>query len=440
MRSTFKQLFYINRQKMKKNGKCPIMGRITIDGKVCQYSTGYEIDPCLWNPSTGRAFANGKILEVLTGEEKTNIKRLNVQLDALIEKGNAAYNQNINGIGYVSAEIVKNAILEMGKQKEGLLELLAEYNDEMEKRIGIDKAYATFEKYRRTLAVLRDFIAYKYDREDISVKELEYQFIVDFDFYLATTLRMVESTRNGFIARLRLIAHLAVKKKIIRRDPFAGFRYHKVKSKHRYLTMENLNKMMTLDLKTYRLCHTRDLFVFSCFTGIGRADLACLTEKDIKTNKDGSQWIHIARQKTATDCVIPLLDIPRQIIEKYKGEGKDGRLFFVPTTTCIAQTLKILERTGEFDQHLTYYMARHTFATQICISNNVPIETVSKMLGHTHIQTTQIYAEITMQKQREDMQKLADSLDECFKENDRQFLNTSYKKNITDMDKPLTDA
>ena len=108
--------------------------------------------------------------------------------------------------------------------------------------------------------------------------------------------------------------------------------------------MENLHKMMALELNTYRLCHTRDLFVFSCFTGIGRADLANLKESDIKTNKDGSQWIHIARQKTDTDCVIPLLDIPRRIIEKYKGEGKDGHVFFVPTTTCICKTLKMIEK------------------------------------------------------------------------------------------------
>lgn len=154
MRSTFKQLFYINRQKEKKNGKCPVMGRITIDGKVCQYSTGYEIDPCLWNPSTGRAFTSGKIMEVLTAEEKTNIKRLNMQLDGLIKKGEEAYKRNLAGIGYVSAEIVKNAILDADTQKEGLLELMADYNDEYKKRIGIDRCAASFQKFRRTVAVL----------------------------------------------------------------------------------------------------------------------------------------------------------------------------------------------------------------------------------------------------------------------------------------------
>ena len=427
MRSTFKQLFYINRQKMKKNGKCPIMGRITIDGKACQYSTSYEIDPCLWNPSTGRAFASGKILEVLTPEEKMDIKRLNTQLDDLMAKGEEAYKRNLAGIGYVSAEVIKNAILDTDSQKDGLLELLADYNDEYKKRIGIDRCAASLQKFKRRLPILRDFIVIKYDRDDISVRELDYQFMVDFDFYLSTTLRMVPSTVNGFIARLHLIVRQAVKKKIIRRDPFAGFKYHKVKSNHHYLTMENLHKMMALELNTYRLCHTRDLFVFSCFTGIGRADLANLKESDIKTNKDGSQWIHIARQKTDTDCVIPLLDIPRRIIEKYKGEGKDGHVFFVPTTTCICKTLKMIEKQGNFNQHLRYYDARHTFATQVCLSNNVPIESISKMLGHTHIETTQIYAEITMQKQREDMQKLADSLDECFEDSDKRFIDAPYK-------------
>ena len=164
MRSTFKQLFYINRQKMKKNGKCLIMGRITIDGKACQYSTGYEIDPCLWNTSTGRAFASGKILEILMPEEKTK--------------------RNLAGIGYVSAEVIKNAILDTDSQKDGLLELLADYNDEYKKRIGIDRCTASFQKFKRTLPILRDFIVVKYDRDDISVKELDYQFMVDFDFYL----------------------------------------------------------------------------------------------------------------------------------------------------------------------------------------------------------------------------------------------------------------
>ena len=179
MRSTFKQLFYINRQKMKKNGKCPIMGRITIDGKACQYSTGYEIDPCLWNTSTGRAFASGKILEVLTPEEKTDIKRLNMQLDDLMAKGEEAYKRNLAGIGYVSAEVIKNAILDTDSQKDGLLELLADYNDEYKKRIGIDRCAASFQKFKRTLPILRDFIVVKCDRNDISVKELDYQFMVE---------------------------------------------------------------------------------------------------------------------------------------------------------------------------------------------------------------------------------------------------------------------
>ena len=244
MRSTFKQIFYINRQKMKKNGKCPIMGRITIDGKVSQYSTGYEIDPCLWNPSTGRAFASGKILEVLTGEEKTNIKRLNMQLDALIEKGNEAYRQNVSGIGYVSAEVIKNALLEKNKQAETLLAFMADYNADYYSRIGIDKTLGSYKRYRNCLKAAREFISYKFDREDIAIKALEHQFIEDFDFYLTTVRRMAESTVNNHLVVMKLMSKLATKRKIIRRDPFAGYKYHVVKGNHRYLSIENLQKMM----------------------------------------------------------------------------------------------------------------------------------------------------------------------------------------------------
>ena len=135
-----------------------------------------------------------------------DIKRLNTQLDDLMAKGEEAYKRNLAGIGYVSAEVIKNAILDTDSQKDGLLELLADYNDEYKKRIGIDRCTASFQKFKRTLPILRDFIVVKCDRNDISVKELDYQFMVDFDFYLSTTLRMVPSTVNGFIARLHLIA------------------------------------------------------------------------------------------------------------------------------------------------------------------------------------------------------------------------------------------
>jgi len=182
---------------------------------------------------------------------------------------------------------------------------------------------------------------------------------------------------------------------------------------HRHLTSEQLAKIMNIELPTYRLCHTRDLFVFSVFTGLGRAELAALTWNNIITEEDGSRWLHLNRQKTKTECPIKLLEIPLLIIEKYKGEGKDNHIFRVPQTCNLCRSLKMIKEICKLDCHLTFYMARHTFATE-WLENGMPIETISKMMGHTNIRTTQIYAEITKQKARQDFVRLSENTKELF--------------------------
>ena len=192
------------------------------------------------------------------------------------------------------------------------------------------------------------------------------------------------------------------RRRILGRYPFTGYKLETPPKLHRHLTGEQLAKLMAANLPTYRLCHTRDLFVFSAFTGLGRAEMAELSESHIVTDENGSKWIYIHRLKTKVECRIKLLDIPLKIMEKYKGEGTDGRLFYVPATSSLCRSLKIIGDICGLDCHLTYYMARHTYATEICLSNGVPIETISRMMGHSNIRTTQIYAEITNQKVRKD--------------------------------------
>lgn len=412
-RSTFKQLFYINRQKVKKNGKCPIMGRITLDGKICQYSTGLEVDAGLWNPDTGRATCTGRKSETLGAEEKETLRKLNKELEVIEARGEGAYRENVKN-GYVSAEIVKNAATGKNLPKETLLALFDEHNGEYARRVGIDRVRPCYVRYLTTRKHVAEFLEYKHGLADIPLRALDMQFMDDFEFYLSTVRRISIGTFNAYLINLHKVVKLAVKQHTLKRDPFIGYKVKPVPSKHRFLTGEQFSKLLNTELTTYRLCHTRDLFVFSCFTGLGRADLANLREEDIVTENDGSKWIHVARQKTKSDCHIKLLDIPLQIIEKYKGEGKDGKLFFVPITPCLCQTFKLIEKECGLDFHLTFYMARHSFATLICLGNGMPIETISKMMGHRSIRTTQIYAEITGQKVGQDMEKLAESLKDAF--------------------------
>ena len=361
MRSTFKLLFYINRQKIKKNGKCPVMGRITLDGKVCQYSTGLEVEPEFWDADTGRSIVDGRKAD-LTGEKKNELARLNASLSALEAKAQSAYKENVGSYGFVSAEIIKNAVTGKSQVKKTLLALMDEHNSEYARRVGIDRTRHTYVRYLTTRKHIHNFLRYKYDMEDIPLRSLTMRFMTDFTFYFSTVLRLKVSAYNDYLILLHKMTRLALRKHIIKRDPFAGHKTEKIAVNHRYLTGEQFDKLLKAKLPTYRLCHTRDLFVFSTFTGIGRADLANLTEDNIITKEDGSKWIYIARQKTRTECHIKLLDIPLRIIEKYRGEGKDGRLFFVPQTSSLCRNLKMIAEQCNLGCHLTYYMSRHSFA------------------------------------------------------------------------------
>ena len=344
------------------------MGRITIGGKVSQYSTGLEVEPAYWDADTSRASTDGR-KENLAGEKKKELVRLNDALSALEAKARAAYKENVDSYGFVSAEIIKNAVTGKSQVKETLLALMDEHNEEYAKRVGIDRTRHSYVRYLTTRKHIHNFMKYKYGMEDMPLRSLTMRFMTDFTFYLSTVLRLKVSAYNDYLILLHKMTRFALKRHILKRDPFAGHKIEKITVNHRYLTGEQFEKLLKAKLPTYRLCHTRDLFVFSTFTGIGRADLANLTEDNIITKEDGSKWIHIARQKTKAECHIKLLDIPLRIIEKYRGEGKDGKLFFVPQTSSLCRNLKMIAEQCDLGCHLTYYMSRHSFATLICLNN-----------------------------------------------------------------------
>lgn len=508
MRSTFKLLFYVNRQKMNEDGLCPIMGRITIDGKVCQYATQMRVSLPCWDVKSGRAYAPPR-----REAEARAAEAINRRLDYFVRHAEMAYRNNLIINGFVTAEMIRNAITGRAQPKGTFLALFDEHNREYAKRVGIDRARCTYVRYLNTRRHLANFIRSGYGQDDIEMRRLDMKFIQDFQFYLSSVCRLRTVTLNNHLVNMQKIVQLAIKERVIKYDPFAGFKRELVPVRHRYLTHEQLTKLMEADLPTYRLSHTRDLFVFSVFTGLGRAELAALTDDNIVTERDGSQWIYIRRQKTKVECRIKLMDIPLQILNKYRGEGPasdadnrfyrnglvgaydmmvrskpfndsriimgngvagggfnrhrmisandstlsatnlasstyneqtdssmynrkpaagsklyyeplgsqswctvqgketgpitSGKLFFVPVSSSLERSLHLIEKQCHLDCHLTFYMARHTFATEICLSNGMPIETISQMMGHSNIRTTQIYAEITNQKVKDDFDKLS---------------------------------
>lgn len=219
MRSTFRLLFYINRQKIKKTGKCPVMGRITLDGKVSQYSTGEEVPPEYWDAGKGRAAVHGKDSE-MTAE----LRKLNRKLEELEEKAKAAYKKNVDSTGYVSAELIKNAVTGKTRPKETLLALFDEHNGEYAKRVGVDRTRHTYVRYLTTRRHLYDFLQYKYGAEDMALRSVDMRFIENFHFYLSTVRRLKTVSLNDYLILLCKIVRLAVKRRILGRYPFTGYK------------------------------------------------------------------------------------------------------------------------------------------------------------------------------------------------------------------------
>ena len=396
MRSTFKILFYLNTSKKKKSGLCPVMGRITVDGGIAQFSIREDAHPDRWDVKKGRVKGNSrKIIEI------------NRKLDHTEQAIKNIYERTVDATGFVTAEQIKNEITGVTAQPQTLLEMLNEHNREYEKRLGIDRKRASYYTYKQSFKHLSGFIRLKYGLEDYALKQLDITFINDYKYYLRIDAGLKTNTAFRYIFILRKVIKRAINQGIILFDPFEAFGSMKTELKYHHISGEELEKIMSVRIETQCVCFVRDMFVFSCFTGLAYADMRRLSGKHLRKAQDGSIWIDIPRQKTGVESNIRLLDIPAFIIEKYRTERKNDCLFNMPgSRNTISYHLRKIEKLCGI-AHLHFHMARHTFATLICMTNGVPMETVSKMMGHSSMRTTQIYAEITNQKVGDDMKKLA---------------------------------
>ncbi len=395
MRSTFNILFYINKQKIKKNGKCPIMGRITIDGKNVQYSAKEEIEPTFWNPKEGCCIG-----------KENECKRINIRLNELKKEIELYYQKDIERNGYVTAEGVKNAIQGIGTNEVTLLKEFALMKEEIKNSIGITHTLKTYYRYGNAYNVIRDFLKYKYGVNDIEFSRVNKQFMEDYHFYLLTVRNFATYTIQNYVRFLKHTIERAVNKEIILRNPVRRFYADGRKSSRRWISREDLNTILATPHPVKNVNKVRNLFIFATFTGLAYVDIYNLKWSDIKTDKDGHKWIFKQRTKTTTECYIPLLDIPLSIIEKFKGRKNTDKVFDFFEYSTVNRHLNTLQKFYQLKSHLTFHQARHSWATTICLSNGVPIETLSRTMGHRSIKTTQIYAEVTNMKMDEDMKLL----------------------------------
>ncbi len=396
-----KVMFYLKRNETNTEGRCPVMGRLTI-GRSESVFSAKMLAPCSrW--VSGRA--KGKSTESV---------EINRRLDELRASAISIYREQSAVRERVTAEEVKCLLLGMAFGQETLLDYFRSFIEHFEQRVGVNRTIKSARTYRCVCGLIERFLSERLRLSDIPFSALDRSFIDKFDLYLRTERKLAPNTIVLYRSRLHTVINNAIAAGIITADPFAGYEPLRSERKRRYLTREELQRLMTTPLSTPRLYLVRDLFLFSCYTGISYGDLCRLTAANLETAEDGTVWIKATREKTNVEFDIPLLNLPRHIINKYRDIMPDGRFLPMYGNSELNKGLKLLAAVCGIDRKLTFHMARHTYATEITLSHGVPMETVSRMLGHSRVDTTQIYAQVTDNKIDADTQSLDKRIAERF--------------------------
>jgi len=393
-KSTFKLLFYLKKNELKKNGNAPIMARITIDGTPKTFGTKLEINPNNWDLKHGRV--QGKSAQALS---------INKKLDNIRGRIDKIYEDMLKHEGFATAQKVKLSFLGMGVMDDAILKVFNDQNEDFKKLVEKEeRSQNTYNKYITVYKHLTTFIKERYHRDDMAFRELTSNFIREFDFYLRYDLQSTHNTVWVYTMPVLALVELAIKKGLIRDNPFQDYEINMEETDRGYILKEDVEKLMMCVPPHPRYELVKDLFIFSCFTGLAYADIKKLTRNNIQSFFDGHQWIISRRKKSDIASNVRLLEIPKRIIEKYQGTTRNEFIFPVPTNaTCNTHIGKLVEKSEIItEQKVTFHTARHTFGTMF-LTEGVPLESLSKMMGHKNISTTQIYAKITSQKISKDM-------------------------------------
>ena len=399
MKSIFRVVFYLRSNYVNKEGKTSVMLRIYLNNeRLSLGSTGISVKSSQWDKEKERI--KGRTTEALN---------TNLQLDN-IASGLQSIFRRIEMSDVVSLERIKSEFLGKKEEIDTLMELFEKHNGDVAKQVGVSVGKATLQKYNVCKRHFLEFLEKQYKRIDLKLTELTYVVIREFDLYLRTEVGQNPNTATKTMKTFKTITLLGQKMGVLLHDPFMNHRFHIEPVNRGFLTDEEILCIAHKQINIPRLELIRDIFIFSCFTGLAYIDVSNLTPDHIVTLGD-KQWIMTQRQKTSVETNVLLLDIPKAIIAKYGGKTyRNGKLFPMLTNQKTNSYLKEIADICGIKKNLTFHLARHTFAT-MSLSKGVPMESVSKMLGHTNIRTTQIYARITNKKIEHDMEELADKLD-----------------------------
>jgi len=387
MSSTFRILFLARKTKLNKEGLATINIRLTIDSKSVEFSTKIFVDPNLWNAKSGR----------MDGKSKTATE-INNSLNAMLARLKIKHQEILDRDGYVTSEKLRDVFLGKIGLRQKLLELFDEKIIQMDRLVGTTIKQGEVDKFIGTKKRLAEFLLKEYNEIDIGIQNVNTEFITQFNTFLRSQYKNKDNTVVNYLRKLKQITTQALKKHYISIDPFLDIKLSSKPGKRHYLTENELKIIISKDFDSKTLNEVRDVFIFCCFTGLSYIDVSNLKKEDIKENDKGEKYLINSRIKTGVEAYVPLLDVPLSILDKYQ-KNTDIEEKLLPIRRCqnLNTYLKKIATICNINKKLTTHVARHSFAT-LMLTKGISIESVSKMLGHTEIKTTQIYAQILNEK------------------------------------------
>lgn len=410
-KSTFSTYFLVSPSKVRKNGKAPINLIISLNGQRASISTHKFVSPDEWDATRQRVRGNNETARAINEVLKQTINKLYKKEAELLERGFV-----------ITADILRDAYLEKVEsiQAKTLLQTYQNFLDNLQQEVNVKISDDTYYNYYRTFELVKDYMSRKLKRNDVQLFELNYSFIANFDTFLRSEYKQRHNTVIKYLKCLKHVINIAVIDGQLPVNPFASYKTEREVVDKPFLTESEIRTIINKDFHSKRLERVRDVFIFCCFTGLSYSDVKTLDRSHFYQDEFGRVWIKKHRAKTGVLFRVPLLPIPKLILEKYKG---GETLLPVVHLSCVDAYLKEIADLCGIDKTITSHTARFTFATTVTLTNRVSLEVVSKMLGHTNTKMTEHYAKIVDEYIGTEMDRINKSFDALYRQENPEIEN-----------------
>jgi len=403
MKRTFKILFFVKRSRVTKNGEVPVQLKVTVNKVRIEVSINLTVNPDVWNSATEKAI----------GKDRKSTE-LNNRLDTVRFRLMEIYREMERNAEEITARKIVNKYQGVETEpKITLLSIFRDHNEKCKKLVGKDMSLSTVKRYETSYRHTEEFIKFNYKKDDIAIEDVNYQFVKDYEFFLKTEHNCNHNSTMKYLKNFKKIIRIAIANEWLQKDPFMNVKMTYEEVDRGFLEQHELEKIMNKEFEIERLSNVRDILVFCCFTGLAFSDVKTLSREHLVTDNEGILWIRKARMKTSNMCNIPLLDIPKKILEKYENHSacrKKNVLLPVLSNQKMNSYIREIADLCGIKKSITTHTARHTFATITCLANGVSLENVAKMLGHSNTKMTQQYAKVLDKSILRDMKQVDDRL------------------------------